>query len=177
LGLVELLDAHAEAELAPEARHANFGLDLGDSPTQQRPSGSRAAYLEGDNDMARLLRWGAPFVELIDNATISPLLKDLLNPGGEFPSPGFRLDHVYATLLRPGTQSDPTLCGTTGWHSGPMSWPRSLHEYFRCDSGYFSTGLTVVAYELVDVMPGVGGMGAMYATAQSIAVHDPSTHH
>ena len=89
--------------------------------------------MEGDNDMARLLGWGSPFVDIIDNERVSPLLECLLNPGSEFPSPGFRLDHVYATLLRPGTQADPTLCGTSSWHSGPMMWPRSRHEFFGCD--------------------------------------------
>ena len=153
--LTALLDEHAEQELEPSVRHANFGLDLGDgasqparrrlslcvdknaptaaAPTQPREAGSRAEFLEGDNDMARLLGWGSPFVDIIDNERVSPLLECLLNPGSEFPSPGFRLDHVYATLLRPGTQADPTLCGTSSWHSGPMMWPRSRHEYYGCD--------------------------------------------
>lgn len=192
--LTEILDDHATNELSPETRHANFGLDLGDAPTQPRPAGGRAEWLESDRDTARLLSWGAPYLSLIDNPTVSPLLEDLLGPN-------FRLDHTCAdprcpccraccalrtrsifltyhqvlcclvldaTLLRPAHgPADPTLCGTSRWHSGPQMWPRQRHEYFSCDAGIFSSGLTVVAYELCDVPEGTG-MGAMPGTHKSV---------
>ncbi len=153
--LEHLLDDHAEQDLLPETRHANFGLDLGDAPTQPRPQGGRAEHLESDRDTARLLRWGPPYVSLIDNPKVSPVLEEILGDH-------FRLDHTYATLLRPARGPlDPTLCGTSRWHSGPQAWPRQRHEYYSCDAGVFSSGLTVVAYELCDVPPGAGGFGAI----------------
>jgi hypothetical protein len=159
--LTALLDAHAAQELSAETRHANFGLDLGDAPTQPRPEGGRAGFLERDRDTARLLSWGKPYLDLIDNPSVSPLLEELLGSD-------FRLDHVYGTLLRAGRgPDDPTLCGTSRWHSGPQHWPRQRHEYFSADAQVFSSGLTVVAYELCDVPEGSGGMGALPGTHKS----------
>ena len=68
---------------------------------------------ERDLDTAWMLRWGPEFVELLDNPAVSPMLGEVL--GAEY-----RLDHVYSTLLRPAKgDGDPTLCGTSRWHSGP----------------------------------------------------------
>ena len=71
------------------------------------------------------------------------------------------------TLLRPGPPGDPTLCGTSRWHSGPQHWPRQRHEYYNVTGGQISSGLTVVAYELRDVGTGDGGMGAIPGSHKS----------
>lgn len=50
-------------------------------------------------------------MELLDNPAVAPMLDEVL--GAEY-----RLDHVYSTLLRPAANvDDPTLCGTSRWHS------------------------------------------------------------
>ncbi|HET6387327.1 MAG TPA: phytanoyl-CoA dioxygenase family protein [Armatimonadota bacterium] len=88
------------------------------------------------------VNWEEPdFRNLIDLPIMIPYLKELL---GE----GFRLDHEYGMYMGPGIKG-------LGLHGGGA--PFSSDQFYHCQNGKISNGLTVVSYALTDVAPGDGG--------------------
>jgi len=94
-----------------------------------------------------LLEWGRPYLDLIDNARITPYLTELLGPS-------FRLDHDYADVIRAGKGP----IGTT-LHGGATPY-NALYSY-HYENGRMRNGLSVVAYNLKDVHLGDGGFAAV----------------
>jgi ectoine hydroxylase-related dioxygenase (phytanoyl-CoA dioxygenase family) len=94
-----------------------------------------------------LLRWGQPYLDLIDNPRITPYLEELL--GAQF-----RLDHDYADVIRMGKGP----IGTTP-HGGGTPFDPS--QFYRYNNGRLRNGLTVVAYNLKDVNPSDGGFACV----------------
>jgi hypothetical protein len=118
------------------------------------------AYIERDvptdahtHRFGQLLRWGGPYLDLIDHPRISPYLEELLGPQ-------FRLDHEYADLIRKGKGP----IGTT-LHGGAT--PFSSPFYYHWNNGQMRNGLTVAAYNLRDVLPGDGGFAAVSGSHKS----------
>jgi hypothetical protein len=95
----------------------------------------------------RLLHWGQPFLNLLDNAPLLPYLANLLGPG-------FRLDHIYCDVIRGGLGP----IGAT-LHGGGTPFDASQYYHYR--DGKMYNGLTVVAYNLYDVNPGDGGFACV----------------
>ena len=102
---------------------------------------------------AGLLEWGKPYRDLIDNPSIVPYLDVIL---GE----RFRLDHLYADLIRSGTSP----IGAT-LHGGGAPFDPS--QYYHFHGGQMYNGLTVVAYNLADVGPKDGGFGCVPGSHKS----------
>ena len=100
-----------------------------------------------------LLSWGKPYRDLIDNPSIVPYLNVIL---GE----RFRLDHLYADLIRGGTSP----IGAT-LHGGGAPFDPS--QYYHFHEGQMHNGLTVVAYNLADVGPEDGGFGCVPGSHKS----------
>ena len=100
-----------------------------------------------------LLSWGKPYRDLIDNPSIVPYLNVIL---GE----RFRLDHLYADLIRGGTSP----IGAT-LHGGGTPFDPS--QYYHFHGGQMYNGLTVVAYNLADVGPEDGGFGCVPGSHKS----------
>lgn len=100
-----------------------------------------------------LLSWGKPYRDLIDNPSIVPYLNVTL---GE----RFRLDHLYADLIRGGTSP----IGAT-LHGGGAPFDPS--QYYHFHGGQMYNGLTVVAYNLADVGPEDGGFGCVPGSHKS----------
>ena len=103
---------------------------------------------ERDGDMCThrfggLLDWGEAYRDLIDNGPVVPYLTEIVDPK-------FRLDHVYADIIRSGTSP----IGAT-LHGGSFS------------DGRMHKGLTVVAYNLADVGPEDGGFGCVPGSHKS----------
>ncbi|UBF25246.1 phytanoyl-CoA dioxygenase family protein [Kovacikia minuta CCNUW1] len=102
----------------------------------------------------RLLSWGAPFRDLIDNPRITPYLHTLLGNH-------FRLDHEYVHLIRqPGT-------GPIGSFLHGGGTPYDPCQYYLYKDGQMYNGLTAVAYQLTDVAPGEGGFGCIPGSHKS----------
>ncbi len=99
------------------------------------------------------LDWGKAYRALLDNPLITPYLEALLGPR-------FRLDHVYLDLIRTGK-------GPIGtWlHGG--STPFDPAQYYHFRNGRMYNGLTVVAYNLMDVGPEDGGFGCVPGSHKS----------
>jgi len=113
---------------------------------------------EADADMTthrwgNILTWGQPYLDLIDNPTITPYLEALL---GE----RFRLDHDYADLIRSGK-------GPIGTRLHGGSTPFDPSQYYRFQNGKMHNGLSVVAYNLRDVNEGDGGFGCVPGSHKS----------
>lgn len=100
-----------------------------------------------------LLRWGQPYLDLIDNPRITPYLDEIL---GE----RFRLDHDYADLIRSGK-------GPIGTRLHGGCTPFDPSQYYRFQEGKMYNGLTVVAYNLRDVNDGDGGFGCVPGSHKS----------
>jgi ectoine hydroxylase-related dioxygenase (phytanoyl-CoA dioxygenase family) len=100
-----------------------------------------------------IVTWGPAFVDLIDNARITPYLDAIV---GE----RFRLDHDYADLIRSGLSP----IGAT-LHGGGAPFDPAQYYYFR--DGRMHNGLVVVAYNLRDVNPGDGGFGCVPGSHKS----------
>jgi ectoine hydroxylase-related dioxygenase (phytanoyl-CoA dioxygenase family) len=94
-----------------------------------------------------LLRWGKPYLGLLDNPRIMPYLSALLGDP-------FRLDHDYCDVIRSG--KGPI---GTNLHGGGAS--NDLTAWYRFHNGNLRSGLTVVAYNLKHVRPGDGGFGCV----------------
>lgn len=112
-----------------------------------------AAADAGSHRFGRLLEWGKPFRDLIDNPRILPYLRELI-------STNLRLDHEYADVIRSGKGPIGTIL-----HGGAT--PFDPTGYYRFDNGRMHNGLTVVAYNLHDVNPGEGGFGCVPGSHKS----------
>jgi hypothetical protein len=95
----------------------------------------------------RLLHWGQPYIDLLDNPRITPYLDNLLGPH-------FRLDHIYCDVIRGG--QGPI---GAGLHGGGTPFDPS--QYYQYRDGKMYNGLSVVAYNLRDVNPGDGGFACV----------------
>lgn len=95
----------------------------------------------------RLLPWGDPYLELIDNPKVSPVLEEL--NGGSY-----RLDHEYADIIRSGKGP----IGTT-LHGGAV--PYDFSCYYAFSNGTMRCGLVAVGFNLREVNPGDGGFGCV----------------
>jgi hypothetical protein len=101
----------------------------------------------------RIVHWGKPYVDLIDNPRITPYVDEIV---GE----RFRLDHDYADLIRTGLSP----IGAT-LHGGGAPYDPS--QYYHFQDGRMHNGLIVVAYNLHDVNPGDGGFGCVPGSHKS----------
>lgn len=102
----------------------------------------------------RLLGWGKPFRDLIDNSRITPYLVALLGDR-------FRLDHDYVHIIRqPGT-------GPIGTFLHGGGTPFDPCQYYHFQHGQMYNGLTAVAYHLTDVAIGDGGFGCIPGSHKS----------
>ena len=119
-----------------------------DKHIEQECASDRPAHRFGG-----LLEWGKPYRDLIDNPSIVPYLDVIL---GE----RFRLDHLYADLIR----SDASPIGAT-LHGGGAPFDPS--QYYHFHGGQMYNGLTVVAYNLADVGPEDGGFGCVPGSHKS----------
>ena len=119
-----------------------------DKHIEQECASDRPAHRFGG-----LLEWGKPYRDLIDNPSIVPYLDVIL---GE----SFRLDHLYADLIRSGTSP----IGAT-LHGGGAPFDPS--QYYHFHGGQMYNGLTVVAYNLADVGPEDGGFGCVPGSHKS----------
>ncbi|MDA1191371.1 MAG: phytanoyl-CoA dioxygenase family protein [Candidatus Poribacteria bacterium] len=100
-----------------------------------------------------LLNWGKPFRDLIDNETMLPYLETILGRG-------FRLDHIYLDVIRAGLSPI-----GAGLHGGAT--PYDASQYYHYHNGKMYNGLTVAAYNLMDVNPGDGGFGCVPGSHKS----------
>jgi hypothetical protein len=95
----------------------------------------------------RLLHWGQPYIDLLDNAPIVPYLETMLGQH-------FRLDHIYCDVIRGGL-------GPIGAHLHGGGTPFDPVQYYHYRDGKMYNGLMVVAYNLHDVNPGDGGFACV----------------
>lgn len=121
-----LLDDHLAREVAQDATTHRFG---------------------------RLLTWGQPYLDLIDNPRVLPYLEEVIGRN-------VRLDHDYADVIRTGRGP----IGNT-LHGGAIT--DDATAYYRFFDGKMRNGLTVVAYNLHDVNPGDGGFGCVPGSHKS----------
>jgi hypothetical protein len=110
----------------------HIAAEMGDKPTHR---------------FGNLLRWGQPFINLLDNARIVPYLENLLGQH-------FRLDHIYCDVIRGGL-------GPIGASLHGGGSPFDASQYYHYRDGKMHNGLTVVAYNLRDVNPGDGGFACV----------------
>jgi hypothetical protein len=101
----------------------------------------------------RIVRWGQPFLELIDNPRMTPFLDEIVGKR-------FRLDHEYADLIRTGLSP-------IGAYLHGGGTPFDPSQYYRFQDGRMHNGLIVVAYNLHDVNPGDGGFGCVPGSHKS----------
>jgi hypothetical protein len=101
----------------------------------------------------RVINWGTPFSDVIDNPRITPYLDEIIGKK-------YRLDHDYADLIRSGLSP----IGAT-LHGGGTPFDSSQYYHFR--DGRMHNGLVVVAYNLYDVNPGDGGFGCVPGSHKS----------
>jgi hypothetical protein len=94
-----------------------------------------------------VLRWDASYREHIANPAVVPVLQALLGDD-------FRLDHCYLDVIRSGTSP----IGAT-LHGGAT--PFDPAQYYQVHGDRMHSGLTVVAFNLVDVYPGDGGFACV----------------
>jgi hypothetical protein len=99
-----------------------------------------------------LLKFGEPFLALIDNPQVTPYLLELLGKR-------FRLDHDYAHILRPH-------CGLIDVIHGGGT-PYDPCQYYHYRDGRMYNGLVAIAYNLTDVGPGEGGFGCIPGSHKS----------
>ncbi len=100
-----------------------------------------------------LLDWSPAYRALIDQPTITPYLEAFINRQ-------FRLDHVYADIIRSGK-------GPIGTRLHGGATPFDAAQYYHYHNGRMYSGLTVVAYNLRDVNPGDGGTGCVPGSHKS----------
>lgn len=87
------------------------------------------------------LGWDRAFCDLLDHEGIMPHMRAILGDG-------FRLDHYYGIYMRAGT-------ARLGLHGG--NTPYDPPEYYHFRNGEMYNGLIVVAWNLADAGPGMGG--------------------
>ena len=95
-----------------------------------------------------------PFKEMLAHPTIAPYLNTLLGQG-------WRLDHA-PLLLTQGTGSGPGNLHRVGGADASFD----PHAYYQHSRDRMYSGLTVVAWQLVDVPEGAGGLCATAAVAR-----------
>lgn len=108
---------------------------------------------EATHRFGGMLRWGRPFLDVIDNPPVAPYLREVL---GE----GYRLDHVYLDVIRAGLSP----IGAT-LHGGGSPYNPIQSYDFR--NGRMYSGLFVAAYNLADVGPRDGGFGCVPGSHKS----------
>ena len=121
-----LLDAHIAAEMTPDDSTHRFG---------------------------GMLRWGQPFLDVIDNPRVEPCLREVLGDG-------FRLDHIYLDVIRSGLSPIGAKL-----HGGGTPYSPIMSYDFR--NGRMYSGLFVAAYNLADVGPDDGGFGCVPGSHKS----------
>lgn len=132
-------------------------LDAGQIATLNKILDERVAQ-ETESSMqthrfGRLLTWGEPYRNLVDNPRIVPYLEELLGPK-------FRLDHDYADVIRGGK-------GPIGASLHGGATPFDPSQYYNYRDGHMYNGLSVVAYNLKDVHPGDGGFACVPGSHKS----------
>ena len=100
-----------------------------------------------------LLDWGPAYRGLIANERVVPYLEQIIDPQ-------FRLDHIYADIIRSGTSPI-----GANLHGGGA--PFNPSQYYRFTDGRMHNGLTVVAYNLADLGPEDGGFGCVPGSHKS----------
>ncbi|MEE3233182.1 MAG: phytanoyl-CoA dioxygenase family protein [Candidatus Latescibacterota bacterium] len=108
---------------------------------------------ETSRRFGQLLEWGQPFIDLIDNPSITPYLEVILGQQ-------FRLDHIYADLIRSGNSPIGARLHGGGTPFDPC-------QFYQFHGGKMYNGLTVVAYNLADVGPEDGGFGCVPGSHKS----------
>jgi len=121
-----LVDAKLSAEVAPDAPNHRFG---------------------------RILNWGKPTLDVLDNPRILPKLETILGDG-------LRLDHEYCDVIR-------SRRGPIGFNLHGGGTPFDPSQFYHCENGRIRCGLTVVAYNLHDVGVGDGGFGCVPGSHKS----------
>jgi hypothetical protein len=135
-GYVVVENALSAAQVDELLEGVAHGVEL-DPPTanKSQDDGSSRRY-------SGCLRWGAPFVRLVDNPRVTPLLHGALGAD-------VRLDHEYTHCLERNTSGTPVIRGQI--HGGPGN-----------QAGGWNLGTMIsVVYDLVDVDPADGGFGAV----------------
>ena len=94
------------------------------------------------------LRWGNPYIDLIDNPKLIPYL-DMIIGAGEW-----RVDHVYLDVIRSGK-------GPIGTRLDGGGVTDKTSMFYRFDDGKMRNGLCVVAYNLAKVGESDGGFGCV----------------
>jgi hypothetical protein len=105
-----------------------------------------------------VLEWGGPMTKLIDHAATLPYLDAMFGPAPWSKpdrGPFYRLDHTYATVIRPDAKE----AGAFILHGGGT--PFDPGQFYRVNEGTIYNGLVVVAYNLEDVNEGDGGLGVV----------------
>jgi hypothetical protein len=104
------------------------------------------------------LGWRGAMVDLIDNPRIEPYLDALLGPppyARDDSGPFHRLDHTYATVLRPHAPD------AGAWHLHGGNTPFDPGQFYHVSEGRMYNGLVVIAYNLTDVGEHDGGFGCV----------------
>ena len=109
--------------------------------TSEARFGSSGSLFDENNLSAGYLDWGAPFNNLLDHPAIMDPLRFILGDG-------FRIDHYYGIYMKDGTERLRLHGGNT-----PFDPP----EYYHFQDGKVFNGLTVVAWNLCETGPEVGG--------------------
>ena len=113
----------------------------------------QCAMHETTHRFGQLLGWGQAYVDLIDNPSITPYLEVIIGKQ-------FRLDHIYADLIRAGTSPIGAKLHGGGTPFDPC-------QFYQFHNGKMFNGLTVVAYNLADVGPEDGGFGCVPGSHKS----------
>lgn len=139
-GYLAIPDALDSAQLSDlnALLEEHMAQEMGDKSTQR---------------FGRLLDWGKPLRDLLDNARVTPILETILGAK-------FRLDHVYCDVIRGGL-------GPIGAHLHGGATPFDPSQYYHYRDGKMSNGLTVVAYNLKDVNEGDGGFACVPGSHKS----------
>jgi Phytanoyl-CoA dioxygenase (PhyH) len=140
-GFITIPDALSATQVA------ELNAILDEHMARDMPAGANTHRFGG------LLDWGPAYRQLIDQPTISPYLE-------EFVDRQFRLDHVYADIIRSGK-------GPIGTRLHGGASPFDSSQYYHVHNGHIYNGLSVVAYNLQDVHPGDGGFGCVPGSHKS----------
>ncbi len=109
--------------------------------------------------------WSQAYFDLLDLATVSPLLEEIFGGPQASGLPPFRVDHI--NVHTHGVFNIELAGGIVHGGNGRLLDPTRPHElvthYFERDpvSGAFANGLVTVAYELEDTVCNGGGFGCL----------------
>lgn len=101
-----------------------------------------------------------PFKQMLAHPTIVPYLNALLGQG-------WRLDHA-PLLLTQGTGSGPHPGQANLHRVGGADANFDPHAYYQHSRGHMYSGLTVVAWQLVDIPEGAGGLAVRWRLDSSL---------